>query len=61
MSKGCRPSMPSVSDLSAIPIALEIVLQCGYQQMNGHQLICHICCAMLQKLDMIFINYSKFM
>ena len=27
--------------------------------MSGHQPTCHICCAMLMKLDMIFTSYSK--
>ncbi|KAL5473842.1 hypothetical protein EMCRGX_G028404 [Ephydatia muelleri] len=37
----------------------EILLQYGYPKMSGHQPTCHVCCAMLMKLDMIFTSYMS--
>ena len=51
--------MPRGNDINATPTVQEILLQYGYPKMSSHQLTCHICCAMLMKLDMIFTSYSK--
>ena len=51
--------MPRGNDTNAIPTVQEILLQYGYPKMSGHQPTCHVCCAMLMKLDMIFTSYSK--
>ena len=51
--------MPRGNDINAIPTVQEILLQYGYPKMSGHQPTCHVCCAMLMKLDMIFTSYSK--
>ena len=51
--------MPRGNDINAIPTVQEILLQYGYPKISGHQPTCHVCCAMLMKLDMIFTSYSK--
>ena len=54
--------MPRGIEINAIP-TVQILLQYGYPKMSGHdhQPTCHICRAMLMKLDMIFSSYSKFL
>ncbi|KAL5497104.1 hypothetical protein EMCRGX_G013509 [Ephydatia muelleri] len=37
----------------------ERLLQYGYPKMSSHQLTCHVCCAMLMKLDMILPATAK--
>ena len=51
--------MSRVNDINAIPTVQEILLQNRYPKMSGYQPTCHVCCAMLTKLDMIFTSYSK--
>ena len=51
--------MPRGNNTNAIPTVQEILLEYRYPEMSGHQPTCHVCCAMLMKLDMIFTSYSK--